>query len=295
MSNTDNEFFRYVPVSPSDRRWGIYVTGGGWMNIPPGGNYPPHVHPDDYQFTWPQRRVLSEFQAVYIAQGAGEFESQAAGTRKIAGGNLILTFPNDWHRYRPDPNIGWNEYWIGFDGEVAHRLVANRFLSERTPVLPVQLNQTILHHFVSALDRLRAEPPGMQQLVAADVLAILGAALAAKRMGRADSTKEELIRKAKVLLSQSGGAPLTVDEVAETLSLSTAQFRRVFKQYVGMPPYQYYCEMRLSRAKELLAESTMTVKDVAMALHFESQYHFSNVFKKKFGMAPDHWRRGGTK
>lgn len=99
--------------------------------MPPGSPSPLRVHPELDQFTWPQRRRLPEYQIVYITRGEGEFESEAAGKRKITAGNVFLTFPGDWHRYRPAPSTGWDEFWVGFDGEDADRLVRHGFISPK--------------------------------------------------------------------------------------------------------------------------------------------------------------------
>ena len=67
--------------------------------------------------------------------GKGQFESKKAGrTERSTAGSVILTFPGDRHRYRPNPAIGWDEMWIGFKGDAADRLVENGFLSAETPV-----------------------------------------------------------------------------------------------------------------------------------------------------------------
>ena len=234
MSIPDKEFFSYLPLSQRDKKWGLYVTGVGSIRTSPGGNYPPTQHPDVYHYIWPQRRVLTEYQLIYITHGEGEFESQAAGTMKMEAGNLVLTFPGDWHRYRPFPEVGWSEYWIGFNGLVADQLIERGFFSPSRPVLATQTNETIRHHCLLVLDRVRAELPGLQQILAADVMAILGAALAAVRIGTPDSQRAELIRNAKIKFPEVTEQPIQMGKLAESLALSSAHFRRIFKQYVGM-------------------------------------------------------------
>ena len=118
-------FFRYLPVSPRDKAWGMHVTTAGYNRITPDMEYPPPGHPERYTFAWKSGRVLDEYQLHYFPRGGGFFESQ--GQRKIEAGDFFLLFPGTWHRYTPCPETGWDEFWTGFQGDDADRLVKQGF------------------------------------------------------------------------------------------------------------------------------------------------------------------------
>jgi AraC-like DNA-binding protein len=293
MPFSDTEFFRYLPISDHDRRWGVYVTGVGCTRVPPlSKSYPVSVHPDHYQFRWENGRVLQEYQALYVLDGDGEFESKTAGNKRVLPGSVMLVFPGEWHRYRPRHAVGWNEHWISFRGRHIDELVRNGFLSLDQPVLHTGLDDSILHPFLAAIGRVRAEPIGYQQMIAADVLEILAAALAAVRRQRSNSRVETVVREAKAMLEQQMAKIVTIDRLAAHFQLSEKHFRRVFKDHTGLSPYQYYLQIRVHRAKEMLLGTTLSIKEIAAALHFETPFHFSSVFKKKTGMSPSQWRNG---
>jgi AraC-like DNA-binding protein len=81
--------------------------------------------------------------------------------------------------------------------------------------------------------------------------------------------------------------------LASTFHMSYAHFRRVFKQQSGLSPYQYHLQLRIHRAREMLHSTTLAVGQVAARLNFPNPYYFSKIFKKKTGMSPSLWRRGG--
>lgn len=56
-------------------------------------------------------------------------------------GNLIILFPGQWHTYSPDTATGWNEYYIGFEGNFIDQLIKNGFLSKQEQVLEIGLNE----------------------------------------------------------------------------------------------------------------------------------------------------------
>ncbi len=286
------EFYRYLATSERDIQWGIHVTGAGVSSVPPFSTiYPVRAHPDLYQFGWEKGRVLGEFQTVYITSGEGEFESASGGVRRVGAGALLLIFPGEWHRYRPHYNTGWDEYWVSFNGEIPQRLLRNGFVSTRTPVLSVGSDERLLQFYQTILDNVRSEPIGYQQLIASKVLLILATAFSIQRSQRITGRHEEVVAHAKVLLQQPENVQ-SIDRLAASLNLSAPQFRRVFKEHTGVSPHQYYNQMRMNRARELLQETSLTVKEVAAQLCYESPYHFSKAFKKATGRSPSHWRDG---
>lgn len=295
MRDSDNEFFRYLPVSDEDRRWGLAVTGVGCTRVPPySRSYPVSVHPSSYQFRWENGRVLQEYQLLYMLRGDGEFESTAAGRVKVAPGSLIVLFPGEWHRYRPRRAVGWDEYWISFHGRQMDDLVREGLLTPHEPVWATGPDEAILHPYRVALEHVRSEPIGLQRLMAVQVHAILAAAWAARRRQRSSSRSEAVVREAKALLERAGEKPLRIETLAARFRLSEKHFRRLFKQHTGLSPYQYYLQLRIHRAQELLQGTSLSIQEVAAALHFETPFHFSAVFKKKTGQSPSQWRRGGA-
>ena len=79
-------------------------------------------------------------------------------------------------------------------------------------------------------------------------------------------------------------------ELAKSFHISDDHFRRLFKRYTGIAPYDYYLELKMRRARHLLHATNLTLKHVARSLGFESEFHFSKVFKQRTGMTPSQWR-----
>jgi len=217
----------------------------------------------------------------------------AAGKKTVTAGNVILLFPGTWHRYRPSKKTGWTYYWVHFSGGYPARLVERKFISPENPVLETGLDETIFHSYRCLLDRVRSDPPGLQQLAAANVMEIIGAALAAVRARQSGTELNALVRQAMRLLEQSTEDFVDMEQLAASLNLSYDRFRHVFKRQTGLAPYQYHLQLRINRAKELLTGTPLSIKEIAAALKFESPYHFSSIFKKKTGMPPTRWRGHG--
>jgi len=285
------ERFRYLPVSRRDRLWELYLTATGRIVHRLPGD-PDRGHPSPYYYTWENGRVLSEFGVSYITQGGGEFESETTGPRRINAGTVILIFPDVWHRYRPSASTGWTNYWIHFGGAYAERLMRRGLISPEHPILETGVSDQILRPYLALFERIELESPALQQLAAANILEILGSALAAARSREEGGRLDSIVREAKSVLAEHVEEFVDLKDLAESLGLSYDYFRHIFKEQAGMAPYQYHLQLRINRAKELLHGTDMTTKDIALALQFEAPYHFSRIFKQKTGMTPTQWRRG---
>jgi AraC family transcriptional regulator len=92
------------------------------------------------------------------------------------------------------------------------------------------------------------------------------------------------------ILDDLKGDPSLV-ELAALCGLSRSYFVRAFKGSMGMPPHRWLLTQRVERAKNLLAETDLTVGHVALECGFADQSHLTRVFSKATGIGPGAWRR----
>lgn len=295
-----NTFFRYLPVSPGDKQWGLFVPTAGYSWTPARSpDYPLAQHPSAYHFQWQQGRILQEFQLLYIIRGEGVFESAAAGCLPIKAGDVFVLFPGIWHRYAPNPETGWDEYWIGFDGDVPRRLMQQNILSPKTPVFSPGLGRPWHEMFTRAIEVLELEPVGHPQLLAGLTFEILTRLHVLGREEKlADPLDNAVVCKAKYLVMERLKEKIDWEELAGELHVSYSSLRHAFQQYTGFSLYQYQLQLRLNKAKSLLNGTQLSVKEIAGQIGFDCPYHFSTLFKRKTGLSPVAWRhdaRGGTR
>ncbi|HEY9840541.1 MAG TPA: helix-turn-helix transcriptional regulator [Candidatus Obscuribacterales bacterium] len=81
-------------------------------------------------------------------------------------------------------------------------------------------------------------------------------------------------------------APQTIEQMAASLHQSPTAFKQEFKQLFGQPPAQYLQEKRLERAHQLILTSQQSMTQIALATGFESQSHFTQVFRRRYGCTP---------
>lgn len=83
---------------------------------------------------------------------------------------------------------------------------------------------------------------------------------------------------------------ITLADLAAAAGLTRMHFAAQFRAATGLRPHEYLLRLRVERAQLLLCQNVPTV-DVALAVGFSSQPHFTAVFKRFIGQPPQTWRR----
>jgi AraC family transcriptional regulator len=98
------------------------------------------------------------------------------------------------------------------------------------------------------------------------------------------------LRKIKELIHVRMEEDLSLDEMAQSVGLSTAHFARMFRKSTGETPHQFVLRQRIERAKGMLRVSDARVLDVAVACGFKTQQHFAQAFRDVWGVSPTEYR-----
>ncbi|NJN20644.1 MAG: helix-turn-helix transcriptional regulator [Leptolyngbya sp. RL_3_1] len=80
--------------------------------------------------------------------------------------------------------------------------------------------------------------------------------------------------------------------LAELLGMSQFHFSHLFKQSIGISPYQYLLQQRVERAKQLLKQTNQPIVEIALDCGFNSHSHLSKQFRQLTGMTPKAFRVG---
>src|ERR1700740_2046158 len=77
---------------------------------------------------------------------------------------------------------------------------------------------------------------------------------------------------------------IRVEELAAEAQMSPFHFARMFKKAMGHPPHAYITQVRMERAKYLLSDSKLSLREIARSVGFQTQAHLRGVFHKRVGM-----------
>ena len=85
--------------------------------------------------------------------------------------------------------------------------------------------------------------------------------------------------------------PLDLAHLAKLSEISPRQLNRLFRSKMGQSTMNFYCKLRLEKARKLLKQSTLPIPEIALENGFSSSAHFSHSFRRTFGLTPSSLRQ----
>lgn len=107
---------------------------------------------------------------------------------------------------------------------------------------------------------------------------------------KSEKDKRKLI-EAKELLALKIDQPPTIVELSKLIGINEYKLKKGFKELFGTTVFGYIHNSRMSLAKRLLLGTDKTAKEIAYQTGYSSPQHFSNAFKKKYGVTPKSVRK----
>ena len=289
--NDLNANFKYMIANEKDHRFGVVINSVGFQAIHPGTTYPPSEHPSHHYFNASKGRILQEYQLVYITKGKGIFFSDENTKIEIERGDLLLLHPGQWHTYFPSPETGWNEYYIGFEGSIIENLIQTSFLSDRNTCIKVGLSESLVQLFGQSINIAQADKASVQQYLGGVLMHIIGLTFSILSNRQFEvNNMDQKIESAKIFMYENIYGDVDVEKLAERLNLSYSWFRKIFKDYTGYAPAKYFQELKIQKAKEMLAHTSMSIKEISFTLGYTTSEHFFSLFKRNVGMTPSEYR-----
>jgi AraC-like DNA-binding protein len=284
-------FLHYLPYSEEDEKLGMVCITVGTVEVAPNTVYPPRKNDHPVLFrSVAEGRTLPNFQIVYITKGQGIFNAEGV-THTVNPGSMLLIMPGMRHSYKPVFEIGWHEYWVGFNGAFFMKLIREGILSKEHPFFEMGLHEQYLNIFDSIFEEVRAQRPLYQFKAGVGVMMLLGEMLSHERRKEQPNYYQKTVEKAKYLMEFNVYGAINLSSIAEQIGISTSRLNEIFKTYTSMTPYQYYIHIKILKAERLLEQPNVSVKEAAFRLGFEDQYYFSRLFKNKTGVTPSRWKQ----
>lgn len=102
----------------------------------------------------------------------------------------------------------------------------------------------------------------------------------------ANETDREKIEKAREILLQHIGEPITIKELSRKVAINECYLKKGFKELYGTTVFDFFQGQRMEHARYLLYEKGLSVTEVSLMLGYSSISHFSTAFKKHTGIKP---------
>ena len=98
------------------------------------------------------------------------------------------------------------------------------------------------------------------------------------------------VDKAKEYIDANYSKDLSLDDLSRKFDISPYYFSKLFKNKTGVNFIDYLTNIRIERAKELLADSDVSIKEICSEVGYADPNYFSRIFKKVTGVTPTEYK-----
>lgn len=226
----------------------------------------------------------------FIIKGAGELIINGHSYR-LGPGMLFSYGPGVAYEMRSDARQPLLKYFVDFFGSEASEVLKQGAISPGRIVQILEI-ENYGHLFEQILTEGAAHTETAAKICASYLrIIILKAADAVRSSTPLSTSSSEKFTRCREYIDEHYLRLRSAEEVAAELHLRPAQLCRLFQQFNHSSPFQYLTHKKMMRAVELLVAERMSVKQTALELGYEDQYHFSRLFKHRFGHSPQNFAR----
>jgi AraC-like DNA-binding protein len=214
------------------------------------------------------------------------------GERVGAAGTILAFAPGEVHGAHPLDGDGWTYSMIYPPAELMREIVPQ--WSREIGCL----DSPVLHDPALADALARAQTHLSDGMRARNAEALLVRALRAlvarhahAAVSRQSARPRQLVRRAREIIHLEYTQPIRLHALATRCGCSPFHLARTFRECVGVAPHAYLVQLRVNRARALLADGASAF-EVAHRCGFSDQAHFTRTFKRAVGVPPGLYARG---
>lgn len=259
--------------------------------------------------SWSMEPNRHEFyEMVYIKKGNAVF--QIAGQPAVIGPNdIVIIKPKQPHKFIVKSESGCEFIVLHFEftnqlnkefSEVSLGDFLN-FVSSKESGAFITLKVSQKNEIITLLNRILKEKEStdigsefLNYLMVLELFVLISRAL---KMEWENSIKDkspklkEVIHISVKYINNNFERDISLGDIAKFVFLSPSYFTRAFKEEMGISPINYLLKTRIERSKELLADTSLKISDIALSVGFSNQQRFNEIFKKYSKFTPLQYRK----
>lgn len=248
------------------------------------------------------------YELVYMKKGNTVFEVEGQPI-SLGPNDIIIIKPHQRHKFSVQSEKGTDFIVLYFDfenkfsGEHSEVPLEDflKFVSSEENGSFIKLKVSQKNEIIVLLNRIMREressEPGnefLNHLLVLEMFVLLSRALKKEWESSIKSKSpklNELIDISINFIHNNYERDISLGDIARYVFLSPSYFTRAFKDQTGLSPITYLIKIRIERSKEMLAETSFKIGDIALSVGFSNQQRFNEMFKKHTGMTPLQYRK----
>jgi AraC family transcriptional regulator, arabinose operon regulatory protein len=278
LSNIDFDIYEYdivyrsLALTPDER------FGAGFI-FKPGNRleYDNSIHP--------------RFALIIVLRGEGTLYDENGEKFKLRAGMCFKRVPGKAETLSIKDDGKWVEFFIEIGPALYQALRLMRIIETKPLCENIEIDVEFFEELMLLKEQFKTIDERALALVVGDFAKIL-AGIQRRCSRHVESKENVLIDSACAFLGRDFSKNCDMKAFCRKQGVGYESFRKLFKNQIGVSPWQYRIRRRLDLACALLQDPQMQINEIALELGYSSAYDFSAQFKKYFKVSPVHYRAG---
>lgn len=239
-----------------------------------------------------RKEGCGQYILIYCIKGKGWISE---GGRRIAvkANQYFVIPPEVPHSYASDDIDPWSIYWVHFAGKLAAFFYDT--LGSPKTISPSNLDriEDRIQFFYEIIRNLEMGY-ALENLQYSNVclLHLLSSFKYISQFRQIQKmTNEDVVAASISYMKQNLDKKQALENLAAESRLSVSQYSLLFRKKTGRSPMDYFTNLKIQRACQLLDNSTLRIGEIAARVGYGDPFHFSRIFKQLMGMSPKNYRQ----
>lgn len=217
---------------------------------------------------------------------AVEAQDAALNIQRSAGPALYIWPPGAQH-YLGNAERRWSHAWVHVSGACIDQWMRELDIPLYTFIECVQQSeyQSFFHEMVRELGEYHQADMHIVQNLFENWLRKI------HRSMHVRDTNDTRLLQVKRFIDARYAEEITLQDLADEAGMSASHFSSTFKKQFNSTPMDFVIHRRLEEACYLLGDHMLRIKEIAQRVGYEDEFHFSRLFKKKYGVSPKFYRK----
>lgn len=256
----------------------LYVKFCGMQECTPGYSYGPAV----------RRHYLIH----YCLSGKGEYHINNK-VYHIQAGDAFLIMPQVVTYYQADKDDPWTYAWVGFDGKKAELYLEHCHLHHNNLVVQCGYIDEIREIMISMLAHYKLSYSN-EMFIQGEFFRLLSYLMKSANLTYKEENHQSdnsYVQKSLEYIQNNYQNVITVQEIADYLSINRSYLTTLFKQFLHLSPQEFIKRYRMNQAEELLVNSDLTINQISFSCGYANQLSFSKAFRQYHDISPKEYRK----